>query len=429
MEFKKLETACGAPLFFLRDDYTNCIGLALYVKVGSADEEAGKTGLAYGVAHALEHMVFEKTESFPSIKELAGHIENVGGAIGAGTSRIGTFFWTLVPKQNLERGVRALYEMIVKPVFTEKLIEKEIRVIIQEMNEYEDTPNDFIEDAFHAALFKNSPLGHRVVGEEKEKLFALMPRDFQEFHKKFYYPENWSFIVSGEIEARAVKKVIDKYFGWELKTNREPNNRIFSMPLPETRFKVIERCGIQNAYLMIGNAFPYFEERNGILADIFAVMLDGVTSLATDSGKGFSFPMTEILRNGITYSQAAEVIPYRNLGLFYIKLAPLPSRAEEAIMLTRKLIDVSKDDLRLLERAKKAMTNSDNLGVISLIDNLEAAGDEIGLFGKPISFKERDAQIKSVKIEEIKRFVDEFLSPEKLVTVILKPQHQKSKLK
>jgi predicted Zn-dependent peptidase len=421
MEFVKLETACGAPLFFLRDDYTDCIGLALYVKVGSADEEAGKTCPVYGIAHALEHMVFEKTESFPSIKELAGYIENVGGAIGAGTSRVGTFFWVLVPKGDLEKAARVLYEMIVKPVFNEKLIEKETRVIVQEMNEYGDAPNDFIEDAFHAALFKNSPLGHRIVGEEKEKLFSLTSRDFQEFHKKFYYPENWSFIASGEIEAGEVKKVIDKYFGGELKTNREPNNRIFTIPLPETRLKVIERCGIRNAYLMTGNVFPYFEERNGILADVFTVMLDGPPSLAAGGGKGFSFPMTEILGNGITYSQAAEVTPYRNLGLFYIKLAPSPARVEEAITLTRKLIDMSKDDLWLLERAKKAMTSSDNLGAVSLIDNLEATGDEIGLFGKPISFKERDAQIKSVKIEEIKRFVDEFLSPEKLVTVILKP--------
>lgn len=419
--FVRMETACGIPLFVDRDKEESAFSMLTLVNIGSADELT--LGLKRGIAHFFEHMVFETTEEFPNLQTLASLIEDVGGEIDAGTDLTTTVYWSTAPKRSVRKAVKNLHQMICKPVFRKDSIKRVTLEIKQEVDENWDDPKSCLDEFFRATLFAGHPLSNTYCWKS-EDLESITVHDLRRFHRSFYHPRNIIFIVAGGIRARTIRRIIDEFFteDWTSQFAKIPP----PLPLPqETQNKsaTLLRRDLRNAYVAIGNWFPEAHKRNGVVAEVFAMMLNGIGRTSTNFLKGgFSFPMTQCFRDsGLSYSLNIDVTYWRNIGEFVINIYPKPHRVEEAIEQTQKLIDRVKSDPILLARAKKAATYNFDISPTSVKDRVESASDEIQAFGIPIPSEKRNREIKSVRISEIRRFVDEYLSPQKLVTAIIKP--------
>ena len=420
MAFVRLETACGAALFVDRDKEESAISMLALVNVGSADELI--FGEKIGIAHFFEHAVFERTKKFQNLQMLATLIEDVGGEVDAGTDLTTTVYWATAPKRSVRKAVEELHEMICNPIFEEDTVEKVAREIRQEVDETRDDPKNRLDEFFRATLFAGHPLANTCFWKSGD-LSIITPNDLRRFHRLFYHPRNIIFIVVGGIKAKTAKRVIDEFFAedWGGRFAKFPPR--LSLPEgPQERFAVLSQAGLENAYVAIGNWFPEADKRNGIVAEVFSMMLNGIGRTSTNFLKGgFSFPMTECFRDsGLSYSLNIDVTSWRNIGEFVIDLYPKPHRIEEAIEALKKLIERVKTDSALLARAKKAATYNVVIAPTSVKDRVENASDEIQTFGAPVSSEKRNREIRSVRIGEVRRFVDEYLSPEKLVTAIIK---------
>ncbi len=421
MTFVRLKTACGATLLVNRDKEESAFSMLTLVNVGSADELA--LGLKRGIAHFFEHMVFETTEEFPNLQALASLIEDVGGEIDAGTDLTTTVYWSTAPKRSVRKAVKSLYQMICKPIFKKEGIERVTREIEQEVDENWDDPKNCLDEVFRATLFAGHPLSNTYCWRS-EDLAPITVNDLRHFHRSFYHPRNIAFVVAGGIRARTMKRIVDEFFteDWTGQFAKVPP----PLPLPQeprNKSATLLRRDLRNAYVAIGNWFPEANKRSGIVAEVFAMMLNGIGRTSTNFLKGgFSFPMTQCFRDsGLSYSLNIDVTYWRNIGEFVINLCPKPHRIKEAIEQAQKLINEVKSNQNLLARARKAATYNIDIAPTPVKDQVECASDEIQAFGIPIPSEKRNRDLRSVRIGEIRRFVDEFLSPEKMVTAVIKP--------
>ena len=158
--FKKTILKNGLRLFTIPVKGTDVITVLILVKAGSRYE---KTNLA-GISHFAEHMFFKGTKKRPSQIATAAEIDGVGGEINAFTSKEYTGFYIKVSKKHLELALDVLADILQNPLFRPQDIEKEKGVIIQEINMYQDTPLQYVQELYEQVLYNGHPLGRDIIG-------------------------------------------------------------------------------------------------------------------------------------------------------------------------------------------------------------------------------------------------------------------------
>ena len=157
------------------------------VNAGTRDEEANE----FGLAHFVEHMMFKGTE-----KRKAWHIlnrmENVGGELNAYTTKEETFVYSIFMEEHYQRALELLTDLIFHSQFPQQEIEKEVDVILDEINSYEDSPSELIFDEFENLLYDGHALGHNILGDEAS-LLTFNSESGRSFMRRFYSPENMVF--------------------------------------------------------------------------------------------------------------------------------------------------------------------------------------------------------------------------------------------
>jgi len=179
--------------------------VTVWVKTGSRNE----TFNIAGISNFLEHIVFKGSKKRPSAREISEAIDQIGGTFNASTSKE---FHIKARKESLDTVFDVLSDMVLNPVLNEKEIEREKKVIIEEIAMYEDTPIFQIGEVFERSLFKGNNLGRDVIGFEKT-VRSIKKDDFLSYRKKYYYPENILVSVSGGIDRKEVLALGEKYFG------------------------------------------------------------------------------------------------------------------------------------------------------------------------------------------------------------------------
>jgi len=418
MAFTKLKTACDAPLFVQYDSHDENIIIAIIVMCGTYNELWPKEA---GLAHLYEHLLLEETKLYASVSKLTGPIEKRGGGFSLGTTTTWTSYLIEIPKRNFPLAVQVLHQMMTQPIFTETHIKIQIQEIFQEINRIHDQPDQFVEDLFTLTLFAGHPFS-RPIGGAVESLNSFKPQDLYSFKERFYHPKNFAFIISGDITPLKARRVLDQYFKNEINPKavfKRPSFRPFSRPKGE--FKVFERPGIVNAYVAIGSYFPA-TTKNKILAELFAKMLIGFPRLNSDAE--LSSPATEELKTktGLAYNVEVKWDTFQKTGKFLMSYDVSPKRLTESRQIVESLIEKTKSDVSRLERIKKR-SMACNRGRVDLTDDdtFSYLADEIYSLGYIVSSREKNKMIRSVRIKDIENFVNQFLSPHKLVTVVLKP--------
>lgn len=172
------------------------------INAGTRDEEPGEEGLA----HFCEHVTFKGTE-----RRKAWHIlnclESVGGDLNAYTNKEGTVYYSAILKEHIARAVDLLSDIVFHSVYPQAEIDKEVEVICDEIESYNDSPAELIYDEFENILFKDSSLGHNILGTA-EQVRSFTTEDALRFTRKLYRPDNAIFFAYGDIDFKKLVKLV-----------------------------------------------------------------------------------------------------------------------------------------------------------------------------------------------------------------------------
>ena len=174
------------------------------INAGTRNEEPGEEGLA----HFCEHVTFKGTE-----RRKAWHIlnclESVGGDLNAYTNKEGTVYYSAILKEHIARAVDLLTDIVFHSVYPQAEIDKEVEVICDEIESYNDSPAELIYDEFENIIFKGSPLGHNILGTA-EQVRSFKPEDALRFTRKLYRPDNAIFFAYGDIDFKKLVRLLQR---------------------------------------------------------------------------------------------------------------------------------------------------------------------------------------------------------------------------
>ena len=176
--YKKTILPNGVRIVTEEIPHVRSLSLGFWIETGSRDESSANNG----ISHFIEHMVFKGTKK-RNVKEIAQSIESVGGYLNAFTSKEHTCYYARVLDEHLELATDVLSDIVFQPTFPDKELEKEKNVILEELKQAEDDPDDIIQDYFEKAIFKTHPLGMPVIGTAKS-ISSFTRKDLVQYRKE-----------------------------------------------------------------------------------------------------------------------------------------------------------------------------------------------------------------------------------------------------
>lgn len=382
---------------------TNVAYCGYAVDAGTRDEQPQEQGMA----HFVEHLIFKGTH-----KRKAWHIlnrmENVGGDLNAYTNKEETVVYSAFLKEHFPRAVELLTDIVFNSIFPQPEIEKEVEVIIDEIQSYEDSPADLIFDDFEELIFPGHPLGRNILGRP-ELLRNFRSEDAQAFTRRHYRPANMVFFVLGDLDFRKVVRTVEKAVaGISLPASTDYRRQA---PFAYRPQHLTLKKDTHQSHVMIGaRGYDAYDERRTAL-----YLLNNLLG-----GPGMNSRLNVSLREkrGLVYSVEANLTSYTDTGTFCIYFGCAPEDADECIGLVHKELKRLRD-VRLtatqLAAAKKQLIGQ--IGVAG--DNFENNALNMGkCFLHYRKFEEKEevfARIEALTAAQLQevandRFGEDFLS-------------------
>lgn len=393
----------------VKEDHRNPIVVfSVFVDSGSASE-GGYSGT--GISHLIEHMLFKGTKKYP-----AGSIEDIlnkyGGSIEGYTSYDYTGYSITILKDHSDVALDVLKEMLTKPVFDKKELEKEKAVIKREMDMTRDDPDRKISRMTFETAFLEHPYRIPPIGYE-ENFEKLSRDDLIKFFKTAYAPERMTIAVVGDIDRQDALDKIKMSFGRMNRGNNTTSVRP-DEPLQITERLIEGRADIDGAYMNIS-----FHSTDLFDNDLYAMDL-----MSFILGQGESSVLNETLRikNQLVLSVSAYNYTPRDPGLFVISSVLKEENVDKALGAILNQIENLKQNGVTQEDLVKAKNNF----IASYVyqkETIESQAVDMAesqiLTGSPDFFKQYTENIKTVNIEDIKRTASKYLNARNMTIAVL----------
>ncbi|MGI9034782.1 MAG: M16 family metallopeptidase [Pyrinomonadaceae bacterium] len=367
-----------------------------------------------GISHFIEHAVFKGTTK-KSALEIAIETDRLGGNLDAFTMHEETGFAIRVVDKNLPQAFDLLAEMLTNPLFDERELKREQKVIIEEIKMTEDAPEDFLSEIFNEQLFPNHPLGFSIAGTPRT-VRTFNHETTRKFHAETFNASNLIIAVAGNVEHRQIVDLAEKFFVGNSEFGirdsksaiRNPQSAI-EKPQIAAPIIIKKNKNLEQAHLIIAAPFVDARSERRYAADVLANALGG----------GTSSRLWQKVREekGLAYSVGASAAMYLDCGVFSIFAATSPHQAEEVLGISiAELREVVKNGISAeeLELQKEQTIASILLG---LEDSSVRAGTLARMemvHGKQISLAETLEKIEAVTIEEVQEIAKEFFQTEKI---------------
>lgn len=375
------------------------------VNAGTRDEEAHE----FGLAHFVEHMLFKGTEKRKAF-HILNRMENVGGELNAYTTKEETFVYSVFMEEHYARAFELMADLMFNSRFPEQEIEKEVDVIIDEINSYEDSPSELIFDEFENQLFDGHALGHNILGDEKS-LLTFNSASGISFMQRFYAPENMVFFSMGRTDFRKILKWVEGTLSC-ISFPVAPRNRVAPGVIPPV-LRQVHKETHQTHVLIGGRAYSMHDEKRLPL-----FLLNNILG-----GPGMNNRLNVSLRekHGLVYNVESNVTSYTDTGLASIYFGTDPKNRTKAIQLVYKELEKFRDvklSASQLAAAKKQVIGQ--LGVSG--DNKEGLflglGKSFLHYNRYENLPEVFAKVEKLTAEEILEVANEVFAPEDLFTLV-----------
>ena len=378
------------------------------VCAGTRDERNGEEG----IAHFCEHVTFKGTEHRTAMQVL-NRLESVGGELNAFTNKEDTVYYSAILKEHFPRAVDLLTDIVFFSTYPQHEINKEVEVICDEIESYNDSPAELIYDDFESAVFAGHPLGHNILGSE-EMLKGYTTEDALRFTRRYYRPENTVFFVSGDVDFKRVVALVKKATA----SFPEAQPLIDVTPtavLPDYEPQTIRHDrGTHQAHVMVGNrAYSVHDKRRMPL-----YLLNNILG-----GPGMNARLNISLRerNALVYTVESSMVCYSDTGLWTTYFGCDPKDVDKCLRFVRKELDkvmqrpLSANQLRMAKHQIKGQ-----IGVAC--DNRESFALDFGKtflhYGWKKNVESLMEDIDRITAEEIQQVAQEIFAEDRLTTLI-----------
>ena len=363
------------------------VSVGIWINAGSRNEKK----IENGIAHFLEHMAFKGTEKRSAL-QIAEEIESVGGFINAYTSREITCYYAKVLKNHLPLAVDILSDIISNSTFHEQEIEIEKGVIIQEIGQMKDTPDDIIFELLQKEAFADSELGRSILGSV-ENINSFQRKNFINFIENNYFAEKIVLCAAGNLKHKDLCKL-----ALSLQDIRE-------LKKPKSKSKVLFKGGekrvikdLEQAHFAVGFEAPNLKSPKLFAGKVFSVIMGG----------GMSSRLFQEIREkrGLCYSIGTSFDCYSDNGIFLSYAGTSGDKVKE---LSEVIATEFKDSITTInetevERAKTQLRSSLLMGLENSSSRSERLARGLIIWDKIVEVQETISKIDSVSLEDVRDF-------------------------
>ncbi len=408
--YKKSILPNGVRVISEEISHVRSISVGIWIDAGSRDEMESNNG----ISHFIEHMVFKGTRK-RSVRDIARSLESVGGYLNAFTGKEHTCFYARVLDEFTPLAVDVLTDMVLNATFPEKELEKEKGVVIEELKNAEDDPDDIIHDYFEKVIFGPHPMGFPVIGTEKN-LRAFRRQDLIGYMKGNYTPEKTIVAAAGNLSHDVLIDLVKRFYAASSATrngSRKPRTR----PKTQKTENAEYRKPIQQAHVCLGTVGINVNDKQRYPLTLLNSLL----------GDGMSSRLFQNIRE--KYGFAYNVYSFANMlsdtGTFGAYIGTDESHIHDSIDLIwrefRKIADggVTKAEL---ERTKSQVKGGMMLSLESIPNRMMRLGSSEIYFGEFNTMESIIQHVDAVTLDDVNKVADELLKQERYSTVIFKPE-------
>jgi predicted Zn-dependent peptidase len=404
--YKRTEFPNGLRVITEAIPHVRSISLGLWLNVGSRDE----TESSLGVSHFIEHMVFKGTKTRDA-SQIASYLESVGGVVNAFTSREETCFYAKFLDEHLPLAIELLFDLIGNSLLDPAEIEKEKRVVLEEIKDIEDSPSDLIHDKFARAIFGSHPLGWPIQGTRASVRAFSRPMILSHM-KKYYRPNRMLVAASGNVDhARLVELVNGYYHLIGTKPGADGRQKPNFRPVRKSY-----RGKSSQTHVCLGvPAREFCDPSRGALLLLNSLL-----------GSGMSSRLFQKVREdlGLVYNIFSYLDYFQDTGIFGIYLGADKRNVKRAISAVMGELDRIRqqclsDDT--IARIKEQLKGNLMLGLENTSNRMNRMAKHELLVGRYISLDETVASIDAVKADEVTNIAREIFVRDNFTAVTLGP--------
>ena len=378
------------------------------VCAGTRDEKEGEEGMA----HFCEHTTFKGTRH-RSAMQILNRLESVGGDLNAFTNKEDTVYYSAILKDHFPRAVDLLTDIVFGSTYPQAEIDKEVEVICDEIESYNDSPAELIFDDFENAIFAGHPLGHNILGSA-DTLRTYTTADALRFTQRYYRPENTVFFVYGDVDFKSVvrqlKKATSAFPAAQPLIDVTPS---ITLPPYQPRHIVHDK-GTHQAHVMVGNRAYSAHDASRLPLYLLNNILGG-------PGMNARLNISLRERNALVYTVESSMVSYSDTGLWCTYFGCDPKDVKKCLRLVRRELDrvmdrpLSESQLKAAKRQIKGQ-----IGVAC--DNRESFALDFGKaflhYGWLKDVEKLMADIDNVTAQEIQQAALDIFDPDRMTTLI-----------
>ena len=368
-----------------------------------------------GMAHYIEHCLFKGTEHYTA-RQIINHIEGIGGEINAYTTKEETTFYAATLSNHFRTTLHLLADMVLRPTFNKKETDKEVTVILDEIESYNDSPSELIYDDFENLLFDGSSLAMPILGTKKTlKRISKSPQYPLNWMAQHYRPERMVLFVQGNVSTKQVIAAAEK----ELLASSpyrpidySPSPIAYS-PSPIAYSRTYKRHTHQTHVMLGSHTYPI-----GHPKQLTMFLLNNILG-----GGSMSSRLYLSLREkyGLVYNIDSQAVPLSDTGYWNIYLACEPQHKDQCLELCHKELKQLRDT-RLtatqLQRALRQLEGQLAISAENQENNALAMAKQMLYHHRAPQWQETFAKVQKITPEQLQEVANEVFAPEKIYTLL-----------
>ncbi len=398
--FDTIKLENGVSIVMEQISSVRSVALGIFIRNGSINE----TSKSNGISHFIEHMLFKGTNKRTS-KDIAEEMDNIGGQLNAFTAKEYTCYYARVLDTHIDTAIDVLTDMIFNSKFDSIDIEKESKVILEEINMYEDSPDDIVFTKLQKEIWQNSPLAYNVLGT-KENVSRFKRQDFIEYMDNKYVGENIVVAIAGSFDKEKVLDVIKQKMSSmpKGKVNLEADKQYIYTPSRTKVYKDIEQLHLA----IVFDGISIKDKYNYSMSLLNAIIGGGMSSILFQKVRE---------EHGIAYSIYSYNNSYVNNGLFNIYVALNKSQLDKTINIIYKEIANLKNNKitnQQIEKTKEQLKSNYIMGLESTSNRMSSIGRSKVLVNKIKTPDEIIQEVDLIRKEDIDYLIDKVFNMDKM---------------
>lgn len=378
--------------------------MGFWFNVGSRDENSSEKG----ISHFIEHMLFKGTKKRTS-KQIIDAIESSGGYINAFTSKEQICIYVRGLEEYFEKYFDVVADMIQNSLFKDSHIKTEAGVVIEELNDIEDNPEELIFDKFENELFKGNSLANPIIGT-KENIKSFNSKTLKDFTKRFFNTNNLVISVSGSIKHNKILKLVESKIN-QLDIGKPTQRKSLNKSLSQDVF--IQKK-INQIYTIIGTDTYGFNDKRRLNIKVLS------TLLGENSGSKLFQTVRE--KYGIAYQINTFLNSYIDVSSFGIFFSTNENNWEKANKIVNKQLSEIKEGKiseKQLNQVKRYIKGSMILGLENTTNRMMGMANSLFHYGRIIDVEEILSNIDLITVDDIVKSANEVFADGKLIQVII----------